>query len=136
MTRERRSILADLVALSEPTQELLDELDAYGWDSEVPLVVLTRVDLLSVLHRYLDGALEAEECRQWAHAVLGRDDIAFEDGWGSRLKEVLFTMSEPEINLPITSDGTHRRPSSGRQGGRDRNQSKRDAEHDRGRARA
>ena len=35
-------------------------------------------------------------------AVFGRDDIALEPGFEGLLSEILFDISEPEINWPLT----------------------------------
>ena len=102
MNRDRQAILVDLIQGTRPTAELLAELREYGWDSPSALVILTRRHLLSVLRRYLTGKLSSDGCREWAEAVFGRDDIGLEAGWEERLKRVLFEVSEPEINGPMT----------------------------------
>ena len=70
MTRDRASILTDLIGFRRPVAGLLDELAAYDWDSDIGLVVLTRAHMQSVLQRYLDGEFIAEQCRDWGGSSL------------------------------------------------------------------
>jgi hypothetical protein len=102
VTRDRVSILQDLVQYRRHLDELASELAGYDWDSQQRLVELSRADVCSVLSRYVDDKLDADQCRNWAEALLGRDDIGMEHEHESVLKDLLFWMSTPEINQPMT----------------------------------
>ena len=101
---DRAATLQDLVEFRRPANELSDELAGYDWDSDLGIVVLDSSQVRSVLDRYLDGRLTAGECREWAELVFGRDDIALQPGRETLLKDVLFWMSEPEINGPMSPE--------------------------------
>jgi hypothetical protein len=104
MTHDRSSRLEDLIALRGPVRVLVSEMAAFPWDSEKVLAVLTRSAVSSILSRFLNGELTALECREWAEALIGRDDLAFEAGQDGLIKSLLFTLSTPEITRPLTSD--------------------------------
>lgn len=102
MRRDRASILQDLVQFRRHLDELESELADYDWDSQQRLVVLSRADVSSVLSRYVDNELDTDQCRDWAEAILGRDDIGMEHEHEPVLKDLLFQISTPEINQPMT----------------------------------
>jgi hypothetical protein len=105
--RTRTDILNDLVSLAGPVHSFRDELRVFGWDSD-ELVVLTAADALDVLDRFDRGYVEADECAAWAETLEGRDDVGLEAGHEEGLKSLLFEISTPEINGPLTHDSVGR----------------------------
>ncbi|MDQ6713731.1 MAG: hypothetical protein M3Z28_11170 [Candidatus Dormibacteraeota bacterium] len=93
----RREALQDLLHLRKPVTAAARLLKSFPWDSDHPLVTLTRGDARNALDRYLDGAISTEELEQWANAIEGRDDIGFESGSEELLKDFVFQISTPEI---------------------------------------
>jgi hypothetical protein len=53
-----------------------------------------------VLDAYLRGEIDEHDLESWSEAVEVRDDIACDD----IIKQVLFELSTPEINFPITPE--------------------------------
>jgi hypothetical protein len=97
---DRRSILRDLVQLSRPLDDILDDLQRFPWDSEVEFVALTAGNISSILRRYRDGELSAETVEAWADAIELRDDIACDPD--AVAGKILFELANPLINEPLT----------------------------------
>ncbi len=57
-----------------------------------------------ILERYLRGTLAASDVECWADAVEGRDDIQYLDGQEEKIADLLFRLSSPEINTPLSPD--------------------------------
>jgi hypothetical protein len=66
--------------------------------------VLQTEHLISVLTRYEDGALTAQQVSDWANAVESRDDVAFDRDCEACLKYVLFQLANPGISEPLSLD--------------------------------
>jgi hypothetical protein len=101
-------VLADLVELRKPVEQLVAALAPFGWDHEDELVTFTRADAAAVLERFLQGRISGDGCAIWAEAIEGRDDIGLEQGHEEILKEFLFEVSSPEINGKLTAQLAHR----------------------------
>lgn len=77
------------------------ELKTYPWDIPEALVSLDASDILSILERFLQGALTAEDVEQWANALEIREDVECRD---EQVKEALFELANPSITEPLTRD--------------------------------
>lgn len=64
--------------------------------------MLTRNHIAHVLQGVIDGAISGEEIEAWAELVEGRPGIEYESGMESPLSELLFQLSTPGINEPVT----------------------------------
>lgn len=105
---EREEALRDVVELRAPLRQAVDRLMSFGWDSDSELVVLGLKDALNVLQSYLSGRLDVAGIQLWAETLEGRDDLGFQVGNETILKEFLFQFSSPEICDPISSEVAHR----------------------------
>jgi hypothetical protein len=102
--RDRRiQALLDVIRLRQPVEQAAAALaDFPWWDSDEELVELTRSDAMRLLTAYTDHALSADDCRRWAEALEGRDDVGLQPGAGDALKDLLFELSTPEITESLT----------------------------------
>ena len=104
---QRTEALRDLINIRVPVEQAEAALADFGWDSDDDLDVLTRADVIQILQRYQAGELPATDCRRWAEALEGRDDLGFEDGWEDTLKELLLEIATPELTEPLTPEFAH-----------------------------
>ena len=89
----RTKALRDLVELRSPVAEAASALESFPWDSPHELVSLTKLDVVSVVRRFLAGEISKKELQSWAEAIEGRDDIRFDE----RAKEAIFELATPEL---------------------------------------
>ncbi|MGH2718940.1 MAG: hypothetical protein ACRDJU_10205 [Actinomycetota bacterium] len=101
---DRARALADLVSLNLPVGEAIDSLRRFPWDTERWLVILQTEDARRVLAAYLAGQLAADEIELWANAIEGRDDIGFEAGRETELKDFVFELANPELTQNISGE--------------------------------
>ena len=101
----RAEILQELVCYERPSEPLLDELRAFGWDWEgEPLLILKKGDLLRVIDRFLSGGITAAQLQQWAENLECREDMAFDPAEEELLDDVFFRLATPFINEPLTRE--------------------------------
>ncbi|MEV4476166.1 hypothetical protein [Nonomuraea sp. NPDC049504] len=98
MSRRRR-LLADLVELRRPVDEVVGVLRSFPWDVERPLVRVRADDVVRLLRAYLAGAVDAETVTAWADALEVRDDVGIEDG----LRGFFTEASAPELFEPVSA---------------------------------
>ncbi|TGN86450.1 hypothetical protein EOW77_0017650 [Bradyrhizobium yuanmingense] len=98
---ERKSALYELLELKKPWHEILPALDRFERDS-IPLVILERRHVASILRRYCDGDLNRDDVERWANLVASRDDIDYNSDVA--LRERLL-----ELALPANSQLTRER---------------------------
>jgi hypothetical protein len=98
----RAELLGKVVRYELPLDETLVMLSAYGWDSDQELYQLSGEDVISLLDRYLEGALTAAQVQHWAELLEMRDDIGFEVKHTALLKQIVSRLANPEINGVIT----------------------------------
>ena len=100
----RAEVLQELVRFEKPTEPLMRELRAFGWNwlAEAPLVVLKKEDLLRVIDRYLGGEITAAQLQEWAENLEVREDVAFDQSEEDLLDDIFFRLATPFINQPLT----------------------------------
>ena len=91
-----------LVELHLPVSESLQRLAKFPWESEHPLIIVTRFDLARVLRGFLDGTLESGDCEEWANAIESREDLGFDAATEETLKDVVFELANPLLTGPLT----------------------------------
>jgi hypothetical protein len=99
---ERLAALEDLMLLRVPVGSAIARLRAFPWDSDSPLVVLTRQHVQALLGAYLEGRLDEHDCESWAAALECRDDVGLEPGFEQPLKAFLFEVATPELAGRLT----------------------------------
>jgi hypothetical protein len=98
MTREEA--IRSLVVLDQPLPLLQRALREFPWDWEEPaIVMLDGRRVASILRRYMNGDLTAEQVETWANLVETRDDIEFD----AEATDAIFCLANPLINGPLTS---------------------------------
>ncbi len=97
----RNELLNDLIEMRSPISETIEKLRQFGWDSEKELVVLYRKHVVSLLNKYLNSDILAETVEEWANAIEGRDDIAFETSYESILNEAIHELANPALTAAL-----------------------------------
>ena len=90
---ERKSALHELLELKTPLDEILLTLDRFERDS-VPLVILERKHVASILRRYCDGDLNRHDVERWANLIVSRNDIGYNSD--DVIRELLLELALPE----------------------------------------
>jgi hypothetical protein len=96
--RDRTVLVLELIRNPRPDSLVIQELAAYGPDSDAPLAVVSRADFITVLRQFENDALSAPELKAWANRLLGRRDIEFEFGKEGAVEEALFWLAFEEIH--------------------------------------
>ncbi|QUY42578.1 hypothetical protein [Acaryochloris marina] len=99
--RSRESLLAEIVDNPLPDPSVLSELKEYPWDCDKELVTITKAHICTVLAAFREKRLTAEQVRDWANRIEGRDDIGYELGFEGAVNEAIFCLANPYINYPI-----------------------------------
>ncbi|MFN2384914.1 MAG: hypothetical protein ABR576_01270 [Thermoanaerobaculia bacterium] len=92
---KRQEAGARAISFAASVPDLSRDLAPFPWDCESPLGVMTRAHVLAVLDRYSAGQLSAEAVEDWANLLEGRDDIAFEPGFETEVKDAVWRLSNP-----------------------------------------
>ncbi|MDJ1180421.1 hypothetical protein PJF56_16280 [Roseofilum sp. BLCC_M91] len=100
--KTRTQWLNALLNFNQPIGEIVPHLHDFGWDSDTPLVVLNRQHLCSILQRYLDRKLSAEDLEDWANTIEGREDIAYDDEDEELLETLIFELANPLLTAPLS----------------------------------
>lgn len=101
MSTSRLEALRHLVRLDVPLEQARAELKTYPWDIPEALLSLDASDIVSILARFLQGDLTAEDVEQWADALETREDVECRD---DQVKETLFELANPDLTEPLTRD--------------------------------
>ena len=96
----RLSSLNDLINFTKPVSAATNELSAYDWDIDGPLVVLKVGHLTSVLAQYLSGTFSAAQVEDWANAIESREDIKFEPG--SHVGQAIHELANPLLTQALS----------------------------------
>jgi len=99
--RNRKDILTDLVFFKGDLSELQSELSQYSWDSEEPILIISKQDFCNVLKSCILDEINFENLVSWANAIECRDDLDFEV---EEIQEIVFELANPEINGEITKE--------------------------------
>jgi hypothetical protein len=104
MRTQRAEAVRDLVEMRVPVDQAVAALTRFPWDSDDELHILTRADALRVLNRHKHQELTTADCRNWASALEGREDLGLEAEHEDTLKEFLFQLATPELAEPLTPE--------------------------------
>jgi hypothetical protein len=85
-----------------PLEDTLVLLQAYGWNSDQELVILTAADVVSLLDRFFAGELSTVQVQHWAELLELRDDVGFEPRWSEHLSLAVRQLATPEVFGMIT----------------------------------
>lgn len=98
----RLAVVADLLAMRTPLDELARKLAAFGWDYDGEGVKLTKQHLANALTRYMAGDVSAEDVETWANHIEGRDDVFLDHEAEQDVEDVLHELANPSITEPLT----------------------------------
>jgi hypothetical protein len=101
MTR-RQECLSELIHIGEGYEKAKEELATMPWDCEVPEIVLTLNDTFEIMKRFINGQIAAALLEDWADSIELRDDIGYEESNRAKIKEIIFSLANPELTNPIT----------------------------------
>lgn len=107
MTNDKiKLILNELLSFSYPLEIIRAKIQKYQYDlvDIEDVVVLNRHKLKKVMDMFLSGALDAHKLRDWAELVEARDGIAYESRHEKKIADILFWLSEPDMNGTITKE--------------------------------
>jgi hypothetical protein len=102
MTERRTKVLNSLLALDRPLEEIRHKLPSFGWDSEKPLVILTRSDAASILRRFTNDDLSASDVEEWASLIESREDIGFEESHERILRDLIYELANPFLTRELS----------------------------------
>lgn len=104
MPRSRAELLNDLADYKLPIEPVVAELREYGWDSIAPLFTVTRLHVLGVLSRYLDGQITSQQVTDWADLLECREDLDYEKDSEVQLKQAVFELANPNLTAPVSPE--------------------------------
>ncbi len=95
-----------LVALEGEYQNLArdarEQLRAWRMRQPTTVVVLGLADVDRALRLYEEGLLSGEQLQEWAEILEMNDHVEYERDAEEAVANLLFSLSSPEINEPIT----------------------------------
>lgn len=92
--RKREAILSDIINLSGDLNDLRDEISAYPWDCETPLITIKSTDLARVLDQFVSNDLLFQKLEEWANTIECREDVDFDP---VELRDIVFELANPYI---------------------------------------
>ena len=101
-SRSRNDFVRCLIEFSEPLRTIALELNKFGYDFDGTPEILTRVHVLSILDRYLNGSLSSQQVYDWADIVEVRADIEFEPAFDEEINEAVYELANPLLTWPLT----------------------------------
>jgi hypothetical protein len=106
--QQRAELVTRLVRDGPLSPQDFRQLHSFGWDSDEILVVMTSVDACTVLDRFVQGQLSADDLVKWANQIEARDDIGFETEHEQALGDLIFELANPSLHPESTSAAAHR----------------------------
>ncbi|MHC1550352.1 hypothetical protein [Phyllobacterium sp. K27] len=97
----RLAIVERLIRFSQPIATSLEHLSRFDWDYNGEPYVIFEDHVISVLRRFLNDELNAQDVANWADALEVREDVVFDETteW---TQETIHLLSNPMINGEIT----------------------------------
>jgi hypothetical protein len=100
----RKDLLKRLVEYRLPIEPVLEGLSHFPFYSEDELVCIQRADVVAILDRFLGGRLTAEQVTDWADQVEVREDLGLDENCRDALRDVIFSLANPNLREPITPE--------------------------------
>lgn len=89
----------------EATDDLLEELkQLLAQCGPEDVVVVSRQAVRNVLNRAIRAEVAQTDVVAWANALEALDRVEYEQPFKADIADVLFVLSSPEINGPLTPD--------------------------------
>lgn len=97
----RKNLLEDLLNLSRPISEILDDLSNYSWDSEVTYINVSKYHVFKVLRSALNDEISLEDIEDWSNALESREDIEFES---EKLYQIIVELANPILYGKLSNE--------------------------------
>ena len=97
---KRVEALRALIQCRAPMAESIARVLEFPRDCSRDFAALQVADVMSVLNRFVEGALTSQDVEAWADALEMREDV----GCDSNVAELLFQLSNPDINGALTAE--------------------------------
>lgn len=68
------------------------------------ILTLTEKNVNRALAKYVEGSITEENIEKWANFLEMNENVVYEKGFEDWISHVLFVLSTPSINGPITPD--------------------------------
>ena len=82
--------------------EPLEELSRIKKNASSESLRISRSALTQLILRFQSGDIGADELSSWAELLDAADEVVYESGYEEVVGEVLFVLSTPEINHPLS----------------------------------
>lgn len=104
MKNPRAELLRQLVGLHRSREDILEELQKLGWDSDYDYFVIPAAAIVDAIDLRLEDSISELDLVEWAASLECREDVTYEDGEGKVLSEIVFLLSNPEINQGLSNE--------------------------------
>lgn len=92
----RVQLLRNLIEYNSSLKVIQEKLASFKWDSS-ELITLTKEHIISVLNRYIEGSISAEELEDWADTIECREDIHYNDHDDDIINEKIYILANPVL---------------------------------------
>ncbi len=99
--KSRKQILLEIFNLESDLNQLQDKILEYPWDSEMPLLVVSKDDLAKIMQKFISSDTLFLEVENWANLLECREDIQYQP---EELKEYIFELANPYLYGEITKE--------------------------------
>lgn len=93
------AFLKKLVDLDIDLNEASDQFNSFGFDQDLDLVVLTKINLVRALELYIDDKLSSEEVERWANMIESNESISVSD---NIVEQIVYELSNPYLTEPLS----------------------------------
>ena len=104
MKNSQAELLEQLAWRRRSREEILEELQSYGWDSDTNYLVIPPAAIINVIDLRLEDSISEPELIEWAGDFECREDVTYEDGDGNVLSKIVFLLANPEINYQLSDN--------------------------------
>jgi hypothetical protein len=99
--KSRKQILHEIFNLEGDIDNLQSEILKYPWDSKVPLLIVTKVNLANTIQKFIFSDTPFKEIENWANILECREDIQYEP---EELIEYVYELANPFLIGEITKE--------------------------------
>lgn len=102
--KHRKLLLEELILNPQRAEEIIEELAAFDWDCDRSLVVLTLEKIANILLAIIADKLSVGDIYNWANAIEGRDDIAYDENNAERINALIYELANPYLTETLTKE--------------------------------
>lgn len=104
MNSDIKNFLINLIEFKQPLNELKKEFLKYNkviWDNK-NLLTLKKEHIINACDKFIKNKISSNELEDWADLVEGLDALEYDPKNSNQISEMLFQLSNPEINGELT----------------------------------